>query len=134
MEGKEKIGYHKGALESLINERNELGRLLQIVDALIERHAKELKDEGVNIQKYIEEISEQAEKQSEKVEKTEKPVKKSSEPTEQKKRASKRRENRRSKRKKRRKNRSERRKRSKPRRNRRKSEEEDVEIGGWLED
>ena len=47
----EKIGWHKGALTTLINERKELLRLLQITNSLIEAHAKALKELGIDLQK-----------------------------------------------------------------------------------
>ncbi len=46
----EEIGYHKGALTTLINERNELFRMLQIVDSLIQAHSKRLQELGIKFQ------------------------------------------------------------------------------------
>lgn len=45
----EKIGFHKGALDSLLKERSELARLLSIVEQLITMHAKALKDMGIDL-------------------------------------------------------------------------------------
>lgn len=50
MSKQEEIGYHKGALNTLVNERNELFRMVQIVDSLIQGHAKRLQELGVKIQ------------------------------------------------------------------------------------
>ncbi len=47
----EKIGWHKGALTTLINERKELTRILQITNSLMEVHVKALKELGVDLQK-----------------------------------------------------------------------------------
>lgn len=47
----EEIGYHKGAISTLLNERNELVRMVQIVDNLISAHAKRLEELGVKISK-----------------------------------------------------------------------------------
>jgi len=47
----EAVGYHKGALNTLINERNELLRLIQIVDTFIQGHVKSLEQLGVKLQK-----------------------------------------------------------------------------------
>ncbi|MEK6875531.1 MAG: hypothetical protein AABX30_02515 [Nanoarchaeota archaeon] len=49
MSEKEEIGYHNGALNTLINERNEFFRMVQIVDSLIKAHAKRLEELGVKL-------------------------------------------------------------------------------------
>jgi hypothetical protein len=48
-EGAEKIGFHKGSLATLTKEREELMRILQIVEQLMQMHIKELKDLGVDL-------------------------------------------------------------------------------------
>ncbi|MBW6451402.1 MAG: hypothetical protein K0B02_01615 [DPANN group archaeon] len=55
MEQNEKIGFHKGALDCLVKERNELSRLLNIVNSLVEMHIRGLRDEGVDINKEAQE-------------------------------------------------------------------------------
>ncbi|MBI4152140.1 hypothetical protein HY495_00380 [Candidatus Woesearchaeota archaeon] len=45
----EKIGFHKGSLATLTKEREELLRILQIVEQLMQMHVKELKDLGVDL-------------------------------------------------------------------------------------
>jgi len=45
----EQIGYHKGALNTLVAERGELLRLVQITESFIAAHAKELQKLGVEI-------------------------------------------------------------------------------------
>ena len=47
----ETIGYHKGSITTLVNERNELVRILQVVESLIQAHVKKLEELGVKIQK-----------------------------------------------------------------------------------
>jgi len=47
----EQIGFHKGSLTTLVKEREELARLLQIVDTLVQAHVKALKDLGVDLEK-----------------------------------------------------------------------------------
>lgn len=47
----EKIGYHKGSINTLIAERNELLKIIQITESLIQAHAKELEALGVKIAK-----------------------------------------------------------------------------------
>lgn len=50
MSKNEEVGYHKGALNTLVKERAELFRMVQIVDSLIQGHAKRLQELGVKIQ------------------------------------------------------------------------------------
>jgi len=45
----EKIGYHKGAIQTLVNERNEMIRIAQVTESLIKAHLEELRKLGVNI-------------------------------------------------------------------------------------
>ena len=47
----EQIGFHKGSLTTLIKEKQELERILQIVNALIQAHVKALKELGVDLAK-----------------------------------------------------------------------------------
>ena len=46
----EQIGFHKGALTTLAKEREELGRMMGIVEQLMQMHLKALKDLGVDIE------------------------------------------------------------------------------------
>lgn len=46
----EEIGYHKGALNTLVNERNEIFKMIQIVESLMQAHLKRLEELGVKIQ------------------------------------------------------------------------------------
>ena len=45
----EMIGFHKGSIQTLVNERNELAKIVQITEALIKAHLEELKKLGVDI-------------------------------------------------------------------------------------
>ena len=47
----EQIGFHKGSLNTLVKERQELIRMVQIVESLIQAHVKGLKDLGVDLEK-----------------------------------------------------------------------------------
>ncbi|MBR9680205.1 MAG: hypothetical protein GOU98_00055 [Candidatus Altiarchaeota archaeon] len=47
----ETIGFHKGSLTTLLKERQELARMIQIVDQLITAHAKSLEQMGVKLDK-----------------------------------------------------------------------------------
>jgi len=46
----EQIGFHKGALTTLAKERQELARMLQIVEQLMQVHLKGLKELGVDLE------------------------------------------------------------------------------------
>jgi len=46
----EQIGFHKGALTTLAKERQELMRILEIVEQLMQAHLKALKDMGVDLE------------------------------------------------------------------------------------
>ena len=50
----EQVGYHKGALTTLAKEREELMRILQIVEQLMQMHVKGLKDLGVDLEAMAE--------------------------------------------------------------------------------
>lgn len=45
----EQIGFHKGALSTLMKERDEMAKIVQIVEQLIQMHVKALKDLGVDL-------------------------------------------------------------------------------------
>jgi hypothetical protein len=49
MSKEEQIGFHKGSIQTLVNERNELIRIAQVTESLIKAHLDELKKLGVNI-------------------------------------------------------------------------------------
>jgi len=51
MSKEEEIGYHKGALNTLSNERNELLKIIHIVDTFISGHLKRLEELGVKVNK-----------------------------------------------------------------------------------
>lgn len=46
----EQIGFHKGSLTTLAKERQELARMLGIVEQLMQMHVKALKDLGVDLE------------------------------------------------------------------------------------
>jgi len=45
----EEIGFHKGALSTLLKERQELVRMIGIVDALLKAHSEALQKLGVSL-------------------------------------------------------------------------------------
>lgn len=58
----EKIGFHKGAMQTLIGEKTELLKMINTVDQLIQAHNTALKEQGID---YIEELKKlQGEQQS----------------------------------------------------------------------
>ena len=50
MSKEEQIGFHKGALSTLLKEREEMVRIVGIVDQLIRMHGEALKKLGVDIE------------------------------------------------------------------------------------
>ena len=51
MSKEQEIGFHSGALNTLSAERNELFKMLQNVEAIMQMHLKRLEELGVKIQK-----------------------------------------------------------------------------------
>ena len=45
------IGFHQGALNTLVNERNELVKMIQAVESIMQAHMKRLEELGVKLQK-----------------------------------------------------------------------------------
>ena len=48
-EESERVGFHKGSLATLSKEREELSRMVQIVEQLMHMHIEELKKMGVDL-------------------------------------------------------------------------------------
>ncbi|MFH1521405.1 MAG: hypothetical protein ABIF18_00440 [archaeon] len=49
MSQEQEIGFHKGALNTLVAERTELVKMVGNVEAIMQAHIKRLKDLGVDI-------------------------------------------------------------------------------------
>ena len=47
----EQIGFHKGALTTLAKEREEMLKIISIVEQLMQMHIKNLKELGIDLQK-----------------------------------------------------------------------------------
>jgi hypothetical protein len=45
------IGFHQGALNTLVNERNELFKMIQNIESIMQAHLKRLEELGVKIEK-----------------------------------------------------------------------------------
>ena len=52
----EQIGFHKGALSTLAKERQEMMKILQIVEQLMQMHVTALKELGVDLEAQAEKI------------------------------------------------------------------------------
>jgi len=65
----EQMGFHKGSLSTLAKERQELARLVQIVEQLMQLHIGALKELGVDLEKEAKEAM-----QPEGTKKPEKPI------------------------------------------------------------
>ena len=58
----EQVGFHKGALSTLAKERQEMMKLVGIVEQLMQMHVKALQDLGVDLQKMAEVAQKKGEK------------------------------------------------------------------------
>lgn len=56
MSNEEQIGYHKGSLAVLAKERQELARILSIVEQLMQMHVAALKEAGVDLASEAEKL------------------------------------------------------------------------------
>ena len=52
----EQIGFHKGSLSTLSKERQELARMISIVEQLMQMHIGGLKELGVDLQKEADNV------------------------------------------------------------------------------
>lgn len=62
----EEIGKHKGAVETLLHEKKELSRLLQIVNSQLQKHLEALEEAGVDTDQFINDIQEEGQKKQKK--------------------------------------------------------------------
>lgn len=62
----EQIGFHKGALTTLAKEREEMLRILQIVEQLMQMHIKSLRDLGVDLAKAAKDMKGSGKKEGKK--------------------------------------------------------------------
>jgi len=56
----EQVGFHKGALATLAKEREEMIKILSIVEQLMQMHVSALKELGVDLEKIAKQQSENA--------------------------------------------------------------------------
>ena len=64
----EQIGFHKGSLSTLAKEREEMLRILQIVEQLMQMHIKGLKDLGIDLEAAAKDAQKTEKKQSKPIE------------------------------------------------------------------
>jgi len=50
MSKEEQIGFHKGSINTLVAERNEMLRLVQVTESLINAHITELEKLGIKLE------------------------------------------------------------------------------------
>ena len=58
----EQVGFHKGALSTLAKERQELMKLVGIVEQLMQMHVSALKELGVDLQEMAEDAAKEQKK------------------------------------------------------------------------
>ncbi|MBU2639854.1 MAG: hypothetical protein KKG75_04085 [Nanoarchaeota archaeon] len=66
MANEEQIGFHKGSLATLAKEREELIRLINITQQLMQAHIKALKELGIDLEAEAKKAQEAAKKESKK--------------------------------------------------------------------
>ncbi len=55
----EQVGFHKGALSTLAKEREEMVKILGIVEQLMQMHIKALKDLGIDLEAQARAVQQQ---------------------------------------------------------------------------
>jgi len=58
----EQIGFHKGALSTLAKEREEMLKILSIVEQLMQMHVSALKELGIDLEKMAQQVQASAPK------------------------------------------------------------------------
>jgi hypothetical protein len=67
MANEEIIGFHKGSLSTLSKERQELVKMVNVVDQFIQMHMEELKKLGVDLEEEAKKAQAEVEKQQKSV-------------------------------------------------------------------
>ncbi len=62
MVNEETIGFHKGSLATLTKEREELIKMVHVVEQIMQAHLKALKDLGVDLEAEAKKAAKQAKK------------------------------------------------------------------------
>ncbi len=56
----EQIGFHKGSLSTLAKEREELGKMVSVVEQIMQMHMKALKELGIDLEAMANQQKQQA--------------------------------------------------------------------------
>jgi hypothetical protein len=67
MANEEQIGFHKGSLATLSKEREELLKIVQITEQLMQAHLKSLKELGVDLEAEAKKAKEESTNLDEKI-------------------------------------------------------------------
>lgn len=59
----EQIGVHKGALATLAKEREELAKMIGVVEQIIQMHVEALKELGVDLEAQAKEMADKMQKE-----------------------------------------------------------------------
>ncbi len=59
MSKEEQVGFHKGALSTLAKEREEMVKILSIVEQLMQMHIKALKELGIDLEAQARAVQQQ---------------------------------------------------------------------------
>ena len=65
----EQFGFHKGALSTLAKEREEMVKIVTIVEQLMQMHIKALKDLGVDLEAQAKQVAKAPGKKSKELDK-----------------------------------------------------------------
>jgi glutamine synthetase len=74
MSKEEQIGFHKGSLATLAKEREEMYKIVQVVEQLMQMHIKALKELGVDLEAQAKEVSKKQEETKLQPKGTDKPI------------------------------------------------------------
>ena len=64
----EQIGFHKGSLSTLAKERQELAKIVNIVEQLMQMHVKSLQELGVDLSQEIKQAEDEVKKSKKPIE------------------------------------------------------------------
>lgn len=65
----EEIGKHKGAVETLLHEKKELSRILNIVNSQLQRHMQALEEAGIDTEEFINDLQQESQERQKKQQK-----------------------------------------------------------------
>lgn len=65
----EEIGKHKGAVETLLHEKKELSRILNIVNSQLQRHMQALEEADIDTEEFINDLQQESQERQKKQQK-----------------------------------------------------------------